>query len=84
MTNELIEATNIISETIQNADLELNVFHTVIGVLCGLGIFILGMKFMTDGIQRVAGHKMQSLLDKLTTNRFIAANIKTSRYRFIQ
>lgn len=37
----------------------------------GLGLFIYGMQTMADGLQNAAGNKMQSLLNVLTTNRFM-------------
>ena len=40
---------------------------TLIGAL---GFFIYGMKVMSDGIQKVAGSKMRSILSKMTSNRF--------------
>ena len=41
---------------------------TLIGAL---GFFIYGMKVMSDGIQKVAGSKMRSILSKMTSNRFL-------------
>ena len=43
-------------------------FLTLIGAL---GFFIYGMKVMSDGIQKVAGSKMRSILSKMTSNRFL-------------
>jgi phosphate:Na+ symporter len=37
--------------------------------LGGLGIFILGMKLMSEGLQKVAGDKIRSFLEKLTGTR---------------
>ncbi|MCM3761460.1 Na/Pi cotransporter family protein [Alkalihalobacillus oceani] len=34
----------------------------------GLGIFLFGIKFMGDGLQKVAGERLRDLLDKFTTN----------------
>jgi phosphate:Na+ symporter len=36
-----------------------------------LGFFIFGMKIMSDGIQKVAGSKMRSILQSMTSNRFL-------------
>ena len=36
-----------------------------------LGFFIFGMKIMSDGIQKVAGSKMRSFLQSMTSNRFL-------------
>jgi len=41
-------------------------------LLGSLGIFLFGMRVMSDGIQKVAGDKMQKVLDLMTQNRFIA------------
>ena len=43
-------------------------FLTLIGAL---GFFIYGMKVMSDGIQKVAGSRMRSILSKMTSNRFL-------------
>ncbi|QEN05143.1 Na/Pi cotransporter family protein [Thiospirochaeta perfilievii] len=37
-----------------------------------LGIFLYGMKIMSDGIQKAAGDKLQSVLNMMTSNRFMA------------
>jgi phosphate:Na+ symporter len=34
----------------------------------GLGIFLFGIKYMGDGLQKVAGERLRDLLDKFTTN----------------
>ncbi len=38
----------------------------------GLGLFLFGIKIMGDGLEHAAGSKMKKLLEKLTTNRFLA------------
>ncbi|MEZ7947612.1 MAG: Na/Pi cotransporter family protein [Macellibacteroides fermentans] len=42
-------------------------FLTLIG---SLGLFLYGMKIMSEGLQKVAGDKMRSILSAMTTNRF--------------
>lgn len=42
----------------------------IINLLGGLGLFLFGMKYMSDGLNQVAGNKMKNLLEKLTRNRF--------------
>ncbi|MGN0531935.1 MAG: Na/Pi cotransporter family protein [Eubacterium sp.] len=44
--------------------------NNIINLLGGLGLFLFGMKYMSDGLSQVAGNKMKSLLEKLTRNRF--------------
>ena len=42
----------------------------IINLLGGLGLFLFGMKYMSEAINQVAGNKMKNLLEKLTRNRF--------------
>lgn len=42
----------------------------IISLLGDLGLFLFGMKYMSDGLNQVAGKKMKNLLEKLTRNRF--------------
>ncbi|HAM81366.1 Na/Pi cotransporter family protein [Ornithinibacillus bavariensis] len=37
----------------------------------GLGIFLLGIKFMGDGLQKSAGDRLRDILDKFTSNPFL-------------
>jgi len=39
--------------------------------LGGLGIFLLGIKFMGEGLQKSAGDRLRDILDKLTSNPFL-------------
>ncbi|MCB1130867.1 MAG: Na/Pi cotransporter family protein [Verrucomicrobiae bacterium] len=43
---------------------------TLLQVLGSLGVFLYGMKVMSEGVQRVAGSRMRTALSTLTTNRF--------------
>lgn len=43
---------------------------TLLGVFGALGVFIYGMKIMSEGLQKVAGHRLKTLLRKITGNRF--------------
>ena len=44
----------------------------ILNVIAGLGMFLYGMKLMSDCLQKVAGDKMRGILEKLTKNRFSA------------
>lgn len=44
----------------------------IFNLLGSLGIFLYGMKVMSDGINNVAGDKMKSILNYMTKNRFMA------------
>ncbi len=43
----------------------------ILQLLGGLCLFIYGMNFMSDGLQKAAGEKMKSILEMLTRNVFI-------------
>ena len=45
---------------------------SVISVLGGLGLFLMGMKLMGEGLELAAGSKLRTLLEKITSNKFIA------------
>ena len=49
--------------------MEFGIFE-LLQLIGALGFFIFGMKVMSDGIQKVAGSKMRSILSKMTSNRF--------------
>ncbi len=40
-------------------------------LLGGLALFLYGMKLMGDGLELVAGSKLQGILERLTTNKFL-------------
>ena len=46
--------------------------HSIFTVLGGLAIFIFGMQLMSDGLQKVAGQRMRSILHLFAQNRFVA------------
>ncbi|MBT3273933.1 MAG: Na/Pi cotransporter family protein [Spirochaetales bacterium] len=45
---------------------------TILDVVGSLGLFLFGMKIMSDGIQKAAGHRLQSVLKFMTGNRILA------------
>jgi len=44
----------------------------IFGTVGGLGLFLFGMGLMSDGLKKVAGQKLKSLLESLTKHRVIA------------
>ncbi|MDP4965745.1 MAG: Na/Pi symporter, partial [Salibacteraceae bacterium] len=42
----------------------------ILKLIGSLGLFIYGMKMMSEGIQKVAGNKMREILGAMTSNRF--------------
>lgn len=51
--------------------MELNIQQMIFEFLGGLGIFLFGIKFMGDGLQKSAGDKLRDILDRFTTNPFM-------------
>lgn len=51
------------------------IFTMVFHVVGGLGIFLLGMKYMSEGLQTIAGNKLRSLIGAVTNNRFLAVGV---------
>lgn len=49
----------------------MEIFKLVFEVLGGLGLFFLGMKYMGEGLELAAGNKLRTLLEKITSNRFL-------------
>ncbi len=45
----------------------------IILALGGLGLFLYGMRLMGEGLELAAGNNLRTLLEKLTTNRFLGA-----------
>lgn len=44
--------------------------YDVLTLIGSLGLFLFGMKMMSEGLQKVAGERMRSILSAMTTNRF--------------
>ncbi|MBQ8362723.1 MAG: Na/Pi cotransporter family protein [Thermoguttaceae bacterium] len=44
-------------------------------VLGGLGLFLIGMKRMSDGLQAVAGARLRRIISMFTNNRFLAVGV---------
>lgn len=51
--------------------MEIDVQTLLFEFLGGLGIFLLGIKFMGDGLQQSAGDRLRDILDKFTSNPFL-------------
>ncbi len=46
-------------------------FEIFTGIFGGLGLFLYGMKLMSDGLENAAGEKLKGILEKVTSNRFV-------------
>jgi len=52
--------------------MDLTNFFSLLG---GLALFLYGMNMMSDGLELAAGDKMKTILEKLTTNRFLGIGV---------
>ncbi|MCK5113704.1 MAG: Na/Pi cotransporter family protein [Phycisphaerae bacterium] len=53
-------------------------------VIGGLGIFMLGMKYMSDGLQTIAGSRLRRMIGAVTSNRFMATGVGCTVTMLIQ
>ena len=44
----------------------------VLTLLGGLGLFLFGMNFMSQGLQKAAGAKLRTILEAMTKNKIVA------------
>ncbi|MGM8213719.1 Na/Pi cotransporter family protein [Virgibacillus sp. W0430] len=51
--------------------MEINVQQLIFEFVGGLGIFLLGIKYMGEGLQKSAGDRLRDILDKFTSNPFL-------------
>ncbi|MFC1798684.1 Na/Pi cotransporter family protein, partial [Thermodesulfobacteriota bacterium] len=49
----------------------MNIFSVLIQTIGGLGLFILGMQMMTEGLQMSAGKKIKTILGAVSSNRAV-------------
>ena len=46
-------------------------------VVAGLGVFLLGMKYMSEGLQTIAGRRLRTMIGAATSNRFMGMAVGT-------
>jgi phosphate:Na+ symporter len=56
---------------------ELNWGAILFGFIGGLGLFLYGMKLMSEGLQKTAGSSLKNIIEKFTSNRFIGVIVGT-------
>ena len=59
-------------------------FTIITGLIGGLGMFLYGMKLMGDGLENAAGEGLKSILEKLTSNKYIAVLVGAGVTAIIQ
>ena len=55
-----------------DSEVILNMIFSLVG---GLGVFLLGMKYMQEGLQVIAGPRIRKMINAVTGNRFLAVGI---------
>jgi phosphate:Na+ symporter len=56
---------------------ELNWGAIIFGFVGGLGLFLYGMKLMSEGLQKTAGASLKNIIEKFTSNRVIGVLVGT-------
>ncbi len=51
------------------------IIGVIFGLIGGLGLFLYGMKLMSDGLQKTSGSGLKKILEKLTSNRIIGTAV---------
>jgi phosphate:Na+ symporter len=62
----------------------MEIFTSILALLAGIGVFIVGMNFLSSSLQKVAGPGMKKLIGKITQNRFAGVGIGATVTALIQ
>ncbi len=62
----------------------MQLIQNLIWLLAGVGVFIVGMNFMSDALEKSAGNGMKKLLGKISNNRFSGVGIGAGVTAIIQ
>ncbi len=62
----------------------MQLIQSLIWLLAGVGVFIVGMNFMSDALEKSAGEGMKHLLEKISNNRFSGVGIGAGVTAIIQ
>ena len=62
----------------------LQLIQSLIWLLAGVGVFIVGMNFMGDALEKCTGNGMKKLLEKISNNRFSGVGIGAGVTAIIQ
>ncbi|MBN1541856.1 Na/Pi cotransporter family protein, partial [candidate division KSB1 bacterium] len=60
------------------------ILNMIVKAVGGVGIFLLGMRYMSDGIQAIAGDQLRQMINRVTDNRLIATGIGAGITALIQ
>ncbi len=66
------------------AEESVSVVMMALNVVGGLGLFLLGMKYMSEGLQAIAGNRLRKMIGAVTTNRLMATGVGTGVTMLVQ
>ena len=66
-----------------SAENVMQLIQSLIWLLAGVGVFIVGMNFMSDALEKSAGDGMKKLLGRISNNRFSGGGIGAACIRVI-
>ncbi|MBR6502166.1 MAG: Na/Pi cotransporter family protein [Clostridia bacterium] len=67
-----------------NSEEIMQLIESLIWLLAGVGVFIVGMNFLSDALEKSAGSGMKRLLEKISNNRFSGVGIGAGVTAIIQ
>ncbi len=53
----------------------MNITSVIMQALGGLGLFLFGMKLMSEGLQKAAGDRLRSFLEAVSANRVVGCMV---------
>ena len=62
----------------------MNNFEIFTGIFGGLGLFLYGMKLMSEGLENIAGERLKNILEKITSNKIMGVLVGTAVTAVIQ
>ena len=62
----------------------MGVFKTILTLLGGLGVFLIALKIMSENLESVAGNRLRSVFNKISSNRFAGIAVGTGVTMVIQ
>ncbi len=60
------------------------IFNSILALLAGIGVFIVGMTMLSHSLQKVAGRGMKKLVGRITKNRFLGVGVGAAVTGIIQ
>lgn len=62
----------------------MEIFNSILALLAGVGVFIVGMNFLSSSLQKVAGPGLKKLIGKITKNRLAGVGVGAAVTAMIQ